>query len=152
MNCTSLAIPLAFVLHLAAQQPRIRLAEIARVCVDQLGQAEGADVVHEQLINLLHNSKQITIIETAGLADATITGVARIDKGQRFAVIGGLAAGRTTYDVTLLVRLIGNDKTTLWAYDASKGCRMSVPACAVRDLVKAMDRDRKEHRKLKSVR
>jgi hypothetical protein len=124
------------------------LREVRTVCVDSFGNAEGADLIREKVINRIVKSGKLSPVENRESADAVLTGIGEISKGVAYSASGGSASGGTRYDATLVVRLVGKDKKILWVEEAKPGflsgsASSSVADKIVKSLLKAIEQDAK---------
>jgi hypothetical protein len=94
------------------------LREVRAVYVGSFGNAQGADLIREKVINRLVKSGKVSVVQEPESADAILIGVAEIVRDLRYSAsvdqYGGAASGGTRYDATLVVRLIGKGKKILW--------------------------------------
>jgi len=128
------------------------LREVRAVYVGSFGNAQGADLIREKVINRLVKSGKVSVVQEPESADAILIGVAEIvrDLGYSASVdqYGGAASGGTRYDATLVVRLIGKGKKILWVGEAKPGLFVdsvssSVADKVVKNLLKAIDKEAK---------
>jgi hypothetical protein len=133
------------------------LKDVKAIYVDSFGNAEGANMIREKVINRLAKSQSVSVVLDIGKADAILTGIGEVSKGYResanVGAYGGTAGGGTIYDATAAIRLITKDKQILWADEArpsglftrgaSSGVTSSVADKIVKSLLKAIDSDRR---------
>ena len=115
------------------------LKDVKVIYVDSLGSAEGADVIREKVINRLAQS-HLSVVLDREQADAILTGIGEVSKG--------IDESGTTYDATLVIRLITQDKKILWVDEAKpsrfkRSVSSGVADKVVKDLLKAIETDRK---------
>ena len=127
-----------------------RLSDVKKIFVGSFGNAEGADLIREKIIVRLVKSGKLTIVESPEDADASLTGVAETSKGVRYSAssgpYGGTAAGGTTYNASLVVRLVGKSRQILWGDEAtprflgSRSVSSNVADKMVKELIKAIEK------------
>lgn len=132
------------------QPPNLR--SVQKIYVDSFGNAEGAGLIREKLINRLVQSGKVTVVESPEQADAILVGVGEVTRGVRYTSTqtesGGSASGGTKYDATLVVRLISREKAILWVDEAKPGLMArsvssSVADKIVKNLLKSIDKAQK---------
>ena len=115
------------------------LSEVKKIFVDSFGAAEGAELIKEKLINRLVKSGRVTVVDNRVAADAVLSGIGEVNKGVRYSSnsgqYGGAASGGTSYDATLVVRLLGKDKQILWVDEAKPGFMPGSVSSSVADKV-----------------
>jgi len=129
------------------------LKDVKAIYVDSFGNAEGADMIREKVINRLAKSQSVLVVLDIEKADAILTGIGEVSKGYRHSAsvgtYGGSAQGGTTYDATVAIRLITKDKQILWADEAkparffTRSVSSSVADKVVKNLLRAIENDRK---------
>ncbi len=138
---------------LGLSQQANTLSEVRKIFVDSFGTSEGADLIKEKLINRLVKSGRVTVVENRDAADAVLSGIGEISKGVRYSAnsgqYGGAASGGTSYDATLVVRLLGKDKQILWVDEAKPGFMPGSVSSSVADkvsknLLKAIEKASKQ--------
>ena len=122
---------------------------VLKIYVDSLGQAEGSDVIREKLINRLIKSRKVSVVDAPQIADVILTGLAERSRGVRYAAnsgtYGASAVGGTTYDATIVVRLIDSQRQVLWTDEAkpsffgSSSVSSNVANRVADDLLKAIE-------------
>lgn len=127
-----------------------RLSDVRKIFVASFGSAEGADLIREKVIVRLVKYGKITVVESPEDADASLAGVAERSTGVRYNANSGLngsnATGGTTYNASLVVRLVGKSKQILWADEAtprlwgSSSVSSNVADKIVKDLIKAIEK------------
>ena len=132
------------------------LSSIKTIYVEDLGGAEGSDLIREKMINLLVESPYFSVTEKRDSADGVITGLAEMSKSEVFhgsankesaAVSGG-----TSWDGTIAIRLVDRDGNIVWTKNAKPGrwsgsVSGSLAKNAVKDLEKKMKQALKNSRK-----
>jgi hypothetical protein len=136
------------------------LGSVHRIYVDSFGATDGANVIREKVINRIFKSGLLSIVTDPNQADAIMTGIAEISQEVTYAAQvndgQGSASGGTTYDATLVVKLISKDGIILWVDEAKPGSRIpihnpfanqsvssSVAEKIVKSLLKAIKKDSK---------
>jgi hypothetical protein len=138
MTTIRTAAAVLLVLHIAYGQSALR--DIRRIYIGEIsGNAE--KLAQERLTALLTNTGgRFVVTEEKDKADAVLTGVVVAKDGISFGAIpvnGSIAArGGTFTHVDLVLRLVGKNSETIWAYDGTKRCYDSVTRCAIDQLVK----------------
>jgi hypothetical protein len=145
--------PLAALVVMAVASLGQGLKDVKAIYVDSLGNAEGAEMIREKVINRLAKSQSVSVVLDIEKADAILTGVGEVSTGYHHTASvgtsGGSAQGGTTYDATVAIRLITKDKQILWADEAkparffTRSVSSSVADKVVRNLLKAIENDRK---------
>jgi hypothetical protein len=129
-----------------------RLSEVKSIFVDSFGNAEGADIIREKVINRIAKSGKVQVVDALAQADAILTGIGEITRGARYqassGTYGGSASGGTTYDATLVLRLVTKEKQILWSDEAkpggfSRSVSSSVADRVVKSLLRAIEKDAK---------
>lgn len=141
MNKALLAstLAMAFIFAQDARSP-MRLRDVRRIFVGSVGSSEGADMVQSKIIVALSKTKRLAVVTSPDDADAVLTGAADASKI--------VDRGFTKDEATLAVRLIGKDKSILWAGDAMSGRftrngTTDVASKIVKALLKAIEEDGK---------
>jgi len=153
MRVAALTVVLFTLPSLILCQQASALRDVKKIYVDSFGTAEGADLIKEKLVNRLVKSGRVSVVEDPDAADAVLTGIGEINKGVRYSAsagqYGGLASGGTSYDATLVVRLLGKDKQILWVDEAKPGFMPGSVSSSVADkvsknLLKAIEKASKQ--------
>jgi hypothetical protein len=149
----------------AAAQPVQKLSDIKNIFVAPLGTGDDSELIRQKIINQLIQSEILRVVDSPEEADATLTGVARIYSGMDFSIANGTGGGSTYQTACLVARLVGKTKQALWIWDTTQSrrrkaipivatalicpyallfChRYSVSSELVKDLTKAIQRDKK---------
>jgi len=130
------------------------IKSIKTIYVDSFGNAAGADMIREKVINRLAKSQVVSVVMDVDKADAVLTGIGEVSKGYRHSAnvgeYGGSAQGGTTYDATLAIRLVTKDKRILWTDEAKPGrfftrsVSSSVADKVVKNLLKSIQGNEKK--------
>jgi hypothetical protein len=136
MTTIRLAVSVLLVLHIAHGQSALR--DVRRIYIGEIaGNIE--KIAHERLNALLTNTNgRFVVTEEKDKADAVLTGVAVEKSGFSFGATPAMARGGTFTQVDLVLRLVGKNSETIWAFDGAKGRCYSAPVtgCAIDQLVK----------------
>ncbi len=120
-------------------QPVHRLADVKKIFVASLGNGDNSEAIRQAIINRLSGLDNVTVVDSAEDADATLTGAAQLHSGMSFSAVGrpsnssfgfgGFnnsfganryggtnfdASGGTNYSCVIEVRLVGKSKAVLW--------------------------------------
>jgi hypothetical protein len=136
MTTIRLAAAVLLVLHIAHGQSALR--DVRRIYIGEItGNIE--KLSHERLNALITNTNgRFVVTEEKDKADAVLTGVAVEKSGFSFGATPAAARGGTFTHVDLVLRLVGKNSETIWAFDGAKGRCYSAPVtgCAIDQLVK----------------
>lgn len=111
-----------------------RLADVKKIFVGMLGDAKGSELVRQNIMNALIESKVVIVVDSPEEADATLTGI-----GQAHSYLPG-----GTNFARAVIRLIGKNKQVLWAGEGKPGLfcprltAYSVSSSAANKVVKSL--------------
>lgn len=131
------------------------LRDVRTIYVGSLGDAFGAEMIRNKLVDRLVKSGQVEIVESSERADAILTGIADAEKIERHVASAtptfASSSGGTRFVATSAVRLINQQHKILWTCDESNGMlgrsvTSSVAERIVKSLTKAIKQDQKTAR------
>lgn len=123
------------------------LATVKRIHVGEFGDSDQARVTRDEMVSVLVNSKRFTAVEDADAAEAVLLGSSHERTRQigivRNPVSGEVmsGSGSTRTSRSVAARLVGKDKTIIWALDPKK-CQDGSAACVIRELIKAAEKSK----------
>jgi hypothetical protein len=134
------------------------LGGVHKIYVAPFGTNDGAEGIRQSMIIRLVNSGKVTLVESAGDADAVLSGRGG-QTSQRYSranvnIYGGAASSGTAWSANGMARLTGKQGEILWTAEATAGPFRSafsknepsttkVAGKLVDGLLKALDKDRK---------
>jgi hypothetical protein len=123
----------------AVAQNKLRLTEINKVYIGDLGREEGSDLVREKIRVRLMKSARFIVVETQDAADAVLTGVAGVERRHHSSVhtdsSGNVyGSGGTSYAGIGVLRLVDlKSQETIWLFEYKRGFRFGSASSRVAD-------------------
>lgn len=140
---------LAAVLQVPAQAQSARiehLRDVRTIYVASFGDAPGANVIKEKVVNQLVRSGKLRVTESPDSADAALIGLGQIMQGFSASSYGSLSEAGTTEQAVVVVRLVSKDKVILWTDESSRATSSKAAEKMVKNLLRAMEKDGKQKR------